>query len=116
MGRDIELVNTLINAGDTKKGQISIGNNVFFGHDVMLIARGHDYTKFGKARKKAIIEKPIAIGNGVWIGSRAIILGGANIGQNCVIAAGSVVGRPIPQNTIWGGIPARLIKKIPKKK
>ena len=56
--------------------------------------------------------KPIHIGKKVWIGSGAIVLPGVNIGDNSVIAAGSVVTKDVPENSVFGGNPAKLIKKI----
>ncbi|WP_323483050.1 CatB-related O-acetyltransferase [Polynucleobacter sp. MG-28-Ekke-A2] len=50
------------------------------------------------------------IGNDVWIGAHAIILRGVKIGNGAVIAAGAVVTRDIPENQIWGGVPARFIR------
>lgn len=55
---------------------------------------------------------PIVIGSDVWIGERSIILKGVNIGDGCIIAAGSVVTKSFPPNSIIGGNPAKLIKLI----
>jgi len=58
-------------------------------------------------------KKEVIIGNNVWIGSKVIILKGAKIGDNSIIAAGSVVlGKEYPSNVIIGGNPARIIKEI----
>ena len=54
--------------------------------------------------------KPIVIGNDVWIGSRAIVLGGINIGNGAIIAAGAVVTKDVPPYAIVGGVPARIIR------
>jgi acetyltransferase-like isoleucine patch superfamily enzyme len=54
------------------------------------------------------------IGNRVWIGSGAIITKGVCIGDGAVIAAGAVVTRNVAENTVVGGVPAKLIKKIEK--
>jgi acetyltransferase-like isoleucine patch superfamily enzyme len=113
IGDNVELVDTFINAGDTSLGAIYIGKNVFFGHQVMIISRGHNYLKNGANRKREITEKPIIIEEGVWIGTRSIILGGVTIGRNSVTAAGSVITKSIPANSICAGIPAKVIKKIP---
>ena len=61
------------------------------------------YSEFGKN---------IHIGENVWIGSHATILPGVTIGDNAIIAAGSVVTKDIPANSIAAGVPAKIIKKI----
>lgn len=54
---------------------------------------------------------PIQIGNHVWIGARAIILKGVTIGDGVVVAAGAVVTKDVPPNTLVGGVPAKIIKE-----
>ncbi len=56
--------------------------------------------------------KPVRIGNNVWIGSRVMVLKGASIGDNSVIAAMSVVTSAIPANCVAAGVPAKVIRKI----
>jgi len=55
---------------------------------------------------------PISVGNNVFIGIRSIIMPGVHIGDNCVIAAGSIVTRDVPDNSIAVGIPARVIGSV----
>lgn len=55
-------------------------------------------------------SEPIIIGNHCWIGTNAIILPGTKLGNNCVVAAGSVVNKEFPDNCLIGGVPARIIK------
>ena len=57
-------------------------------------------------------SEEINIGNNVFIGARSIICKGVNIGDRSIVAAGSVVVRSIPANEIWGGNPAKFIKKL----
>lgn len=57
-------------------------------------------------------KKPVHIGKNVFVGTQCIILKGVNIGDNAVIAAGSVVVKDIPANEVWGGNPAKFIRKI----
>ena len=63
--------------------------------------------RFGK-----IAEDKVIIGNNVWIGMYSIILKGVQIGNNSIIAAGSIVSKSIPSNQLFGGNPARFIKKL----
>ena len=111
LGSNIYLVDTLINAGDGI-GKVIIEDDVFFGHGVKVLARGHDFTKFGRDRQIGVIEKPIHIKRGAWIASGAIILAGVIIGENAVIGAGSVVTKDVSKNAIVAGNPAKIIKYI----
>lgn len=54
---------------------------------------------------------PISIGNNVFVGARALIMQGVTIGNNCIIAAGAIVTKDIPEGTIVGGVPAKVIGK-----
>ncbi|MDE7192107.1 MAG: sugar O-acetyltransferase, partial [Clostridia bacterium] len=59
-----------------------------------------------------MLPAPVKIGNNVWIGAHATILSGVTIGDNAIIAAGAVVTKDVPQNTVVAGVPAKIIKKI----
>lgn len=91
------------------QGGIEIGDNCLIGHNVVLATLNHDM----RPEKRWIcIPKPIKIGNNVWIGSNSTILSGVTIGDNSVIAAGSVVTKDVAPNVVVGGIPAKFIKNI----
>ena len=61
---------------------------------------------------QGVCTKPIVIGNDVWIGANAVILPGVTIGNHSVVAAGAVVTKDVPANTMVGGVPAKFIKNI----
>lgn len=56
---------------------------------------------------------PVRIGDGAWICTGAILLPGVTVGRNAVVAAGAVVNRDVPENTLVAGVPARPVKKLP---
>lgn len=97
-------------------GEIEIGDYSFAGSNVSILTGSHDFYLQGLLRRDLEYNEGcnIKIGKGVWLASNSTILGPCEIGDNAVVAAGAVVvpGTVIPQNTIYGGIPARKIKDI----
>lgn len=86
---------------------ISIGDNVTVTHAVILT---HDDSSIlWHERRRAA---PVTIGNNVFIGWSALILPGVMVGNNCIIGAGSVVTKDVPDNSVVAGNPARFIKSI----
>ena len=81
------------------------------GPNTMITTINHPLTPMGR-RKHLGIATPITIGNDVWIGGNVTILPGVKIGNNVVIAAGAVVTKDIPNNSLVGGIPAKIIKEL----
>ena len=90
-------------------GGITIEDDVQIGPKVNLITENHpvDPTK-----RKHLDLKSILIKRNAWIGAAATILPGVTIGENSIVAAGAVVNKDVPDNSIVGGIPAKLIKAI----
>lgn len=66
---------------------------------------------FNPAKRSDIIPKPIHIGKKVWIGFNATILPGVTIGDEAIVAAGAVVAKDVPPNTVVGGVPTKIIKR-----
>jgi|WetSurMetagenome_2_1015567.scaffolds.fasta_scaffold01840_8 acetyltransferase-like isoleucine patch superfamily enzyme len=94
---------------------IKIGDNVKIGVNCMIWDSDfHQINAYDRANNvvQNIISREIRIGNNVWIAGNVIILKGTQIGDNSVIAAGSVVSGRIPKNQVWGGNPARFIYSI----
>jgi acetyltransferase-like isoleucine patch superfamily enzyme len=87
--------------------EITIGDDVAIANDAYLT----DSDSHG-VEGREVREAPIRIGNGVWIGARAIILPGVTIGNRALVAAGSVVTRDVPHDTLVGGNPARVIREL----
>jgi maltose O-acetyltransferase len=90
---------------------VTIGRDVMMGPDVMILAGNHTFDRLDiPMRLQAQQRERCQIGDDVWIGARAIILGGVSIGDGAVVAAGAVVTRDVPAYAIVGGNPARLIR------
>lgn len=94
-------------------GGVKIGNDTIFGNYVSLHSENHNYSELDALiRLQGVTRKGINIGSNCWIGAKVTILDGANIGNGCIIAAGSVVTQgEYEDNQIYGGIPAKQIKK-----
>lgn len=110
-------------------GPVTIGNSVFINRDayirkettiedrvsigpfVRLITDSHE---IGPTAQRAGVSrvKPISIGEGAWIGASVTILGGVSIGAGSIIAAGSLVRTDVAPNTLYGGVPAKLIRHL----
>ena len=91
---------------------VRIGDNCLIAPNVGIYTSGHSIHPV--ERYKTGYARPIIIGNNVWIGGHSVILGGIEIGDNSVVAAGSVVTKDIPANAVYAGNPAEKIKDIDK--
>jgi acetyltransferase-like isoleucine patch superfamily enzyme len=100
---------------NTQSGTVEIGDQCAFGHQVMLIAATHDYTKFGAERMKAIPTEghDIVLEEGVWLATRVTVIGPARIGRHAVVAAGAVVTSDVEPYAIYAGVPAKKVGEIP---
>nr|WP_214460427.1 DapH/DapD/GlmU-related protein [Flavihumibacter fluvii] len=90
-------------------GGITIEDNVLIGPKVNLITENHP---LDPAERSSLICKPIVIKRNAWIGAAVTLLPGVTIGENAVVAAGAVVTKDVPANTVVGGIPAKHIRNI----
>ena len=90
-------------------GGITIEDDVLIGPKVNLITENHPVDPLSR---KQLDLKSVVIKRNVWIGAGATILPGVTVGENSIVAAGAVVNKDVPANTIVGGVPAKIIKTI----
>jgi acetyltransferase-like isoleucine patch superfamily enzyme len=95
------------------RGNLTIGNDVIVGPNVKIFTENHSF-EISRIpfRLQGEPRSDVKIGNNVWIGSGVIILPGVLIGDNVVIAAGSIVNKNVENNSLIGGIPAKLLKNL----
>ena len=90
-------------------GGITIDDGVLIAPKVSLLSEGHPLSS---QERHSLVPRPIHIKKNAWISANATILHGVTIGENSVVAAGSVVSKDVPDNVVVGGTPAKIIKKI----
>lgn len=129
IGNNCQIGNVNFNCADS----ITVGNDVLMAWGITLIDndshsvewkyRQHDakqsykdYKKYGNVSQNKdwshVEIKPIVIKDKVWIGFNSIILKGVTLGEGCVVGAGSVVTKNVPEYTVVGGNPAKVIKRM----
>ena len=90
---------------------VTFGDNVFVAPNCGFYTAGHPFD-IEQRNRGLEYARPITIGDNVWIGAQVCVLPGVTIGSGCVIGAGSVVNKDIPEGTLAVGNPCRVIKKI----
>jgi len=96
-------------------GGVTIGNDCMIASHCAIISQTHDSSAFLKGlkyRETMEIDRPVKIGDNVWIGAAAVILPGVSIGNDSIVAAGAVVSRDVPPQTLVAGVPARTIRNL----
>lgn len=92
------------------RGGITIGDDVMISHGVTLLASSHSFDDTSVPMKsQPVVMDPVTIADDVWLGAKATVLMGVNIGQGAIIAAGAVVTGDVPAYAIVGGVPAKVI-------
>ena len=97
---------------------IKIGDNVLMASNVTITSENHGMDPESEIpyMDQPLICKPVSIGDGTWIGQNVTILPGVDIGKKCVIAAGSVVTKSVPDYCVAAGVPAKVVKRYEHKK
>ena len=103
--------NAIFNTGG---GYITVGEYVFFGHNVCVLAGVHEVDKFGLERQRAIPRSgyDIEIGEGAWLATNVMVAGPVRIGAHAVVGGGSVVRKDVEPYAVVAGNPARLIRYL----
>ncbi|QBF46308.1 DapH/DapD/GlmU-related protein [Janibacter limosus] len=111
-GRNIHLgERVFINSGCRfqDQGGVTIGDDSLIGHNAVLATLDHDVHP---DRRADMHPAPIVIGRKVWIGANATILKGVTIGDGAIVAAGAVVTKDVPADSIVVGAPARVVRSV----
>lgn len=100
-----------INFGCTflDQGGITIEDGVFIGPEAKILSEGHPEQP---ALRHTLQTEPVVIRRKAWIGAGAIILPGVTVGENAIIAAGAIMTKDVPDNTIAAGVPAKILRNI----
>lgn len=94
-------------------GGIEIGDDVIMGSYISFHSENHNFSDPTKLiREQGVTSKGIKLGNNIWVGAKVTFLDGCQVGNNSVVAAGAVVNGIYPDNSIIGGVPAKVIKTI----
>lgn len=113
LGDSLEIGNDVgiaANAFISVRGKVKIGDSTIFGPGVKLFSENHIFKdKDTPIFLQGASRQGIEIGEDCWIGADAVILDGVTIGKGCVVAAGAVVNKNVPDYSIVGGIPAKII-------
>ena len=98
------------NVSITCNDSIEIGDDCNIANNVVIVDHNHKMTHEGVLGET--VSKTVKIGNRCWIGANCTITAGTEIGNGAAIAAGAVVTGAVPSHELWGGIPAKKIKKL----
>ena len=112
MVADVKVAHCIVDTAEVF-GPVLIGNHVNLAQGVVVSGLNHNFHDSTKRiDEQGVSTSQITICDDVWIGANSVITAGVTIGTHCVIAAGSVVTKDVPDNTVVAGCPARVIKQL----
>lgn len=95
--------------------RVELGENATIGPHCMIL--DNDFHRLEPERRQELPpSRPVVLGNNVWLGARVIVLPGVTIGDNTVVAAGSVVTRDLPPGVVAAGVPAKVLRALPSER
>lgn len=112
LGKNVRFYGVNPGMFSTEPWLITIGNNVYITNGCQFITHDGGTLILRKEVPDLELTAPITIGNDVYIGLNCTILPGVTIGNRCIIGAGSIVTKCIPDNSVAAGVPAKVIKSI----
>ena len=104
---------TRVGLHNTIIGPVTIGNHVNLAQGITVTALNHNFSEADKRiDEQGVSTGQVVIGDDVWIGANAVVLPNVSIGRHCVIAAGAVVTKDVPDGCVVAGVPAKIIKRL----
>lgn len=104
---------TRVGLHNTIIGPVTIGNHVNLAQGITVTALNHNFSEADKRiDEQGVSTGQVVIGDDVWIGANAVVLPNVSIGRHCVIAAGAIVTKDVPDGCVVAGVPAKIIKRL----
>ena len=104
---------TRVGLHNTIIGPVTIGNHVNLAQGITVTALNHNFSEAdNRIDEQGVSTGQVVIGDDVWIGANAVVLPNVSIGRHCVIAAGAVVTKDVPDGCVVAGIPAKIKKRL----